>query len=206
MHLPCRVETEYYRRIIAANRCRIFLLSDALLTPCATEHYRLDCIASSVEALDMGVFDKFPAQLPRFAFDTGVAADRRSTLAAGQTDDVRALVSMIYAASARHTDFDLSVAELDADLAVVRALSLVFWRNKLLRLHAAERRILCLLSLWPGRTFEWPEIIEIGGCDPATAYTCIARIRAALRNAKANAEYLFTVGGRGVFFAAGGSV
>src|SRR5690606_22171605 len=109
-------------------------------------------------------------------------------LAAGQTDDLRALISMIYAASIHQPSFDLSVCELDSDLAVVRELSLVFWRNKLIRLHAAERKIFCLLSMWPGRTFEWPEIIEIGGCDPATAYTCIARMRTALRNVNADKE------------------
>lgn len=171
------------------------------MKPCAAEHYRLDCIVSSFDALAEGVFDSFPATLPRFAFGVGDVSGRRSKLAAARTNDVRALVSMIYAASVRHPDYDLSVCELDADLAVVRPLSLIFWRNKLLRLHAAERRIFCVLSMWPGRTFEWPEIVEIGGCDSTTAYTCIARIRTALRNVNASTDCILTIGGRGVFFA-----
>lgn len=117
--------------------------------------------------------------------------------------DPRQVVALVLAAAAGRLREDIRLVEVGREFSVVPGLRLVFWRDRLMRLPAAERLVFCTLVDAPGRIFRWEELVALTGGAPVSGYYYLLRIRKVLRFCGAPTDGIETFRGKGVRWCGG---
>jgi len=200
---PDVTEFAMWRRILDKAGCRVFAAAEFVRTREAAVHYGIEAVLCVTPEGDDDIAVA-PLGVPvvrvgsaRGSSDT-CQAERDPTVILSRPADPRHVIALMHAAACGCFGVDVAPVGVGGEFAVVPALHLVFWRERLLRLPTAERLVFCALVLEPGRVFRWAELVAITGGAPVSGYIYLTRIRKTLKFCGAPTDSLETYRGKGV--------